>query len=66
MQSAYGVGRDWPISYEELEPYYLQAENEMGVAGPNDPAQQSPVERSGPIRWTWCRGPMATSVSPTW
>ena len=28
MQSAYGVGRDWPISYEELEPYYLQAEKD--------------------------------------
>ena len=48
MKSTYGVGLDWPISYDELEPYYCRAEEEMGVAGPNDPAQQSPVERSKP------------------
>lgn len=48
MQSAYGVGRDWPISYEDIEPYYCRAEEAMGVSGPNDPAQQSPSERSKP------------------
>ncbi|OJY63787.1 MULTISPECIES: GMC family oxidoreductase [unclassified Rhizobium] len=48
MRSAYGVGRDWPISYDELEPYYVRAEEAMGVAGPNDPALQSPSERSKP------------------
>ncbi|HJR56041.1 MAG TPA: GMC family oxidoreductase [Rhizomicrobium sp.] len=26
---------DWPISYDELEPYYTQAEWEIGVSGPN-------------------------------
>jgi choline dehydrogenase-like flavoprotein len=25
--------RDWPISYEELEPYYTKAEQELGVSG---------------------------------
>ncbi len=29
-----GVGADWPISYEELRPYYEQLELEMPVAGP--------------------------------
>lgn len=48
MHSTYGVGRDWPISYDDLEPYYCRAEWEMGVAGPNDPSQQSPAERSKP------------------
>lgn len=48
MRSTYGVGRDWPISYDELEPYYCRAEEAMGVAGPNDPALQSPAERSRP------------------
>lgn len=48
MRSSYGVGRDWPISYDELEPYYCRAEEAMGVAGPNDPALQSPSERSRP------------------
>lgn len=46
MRSTYGVGRDWPISYDELEPFYMQAEEEMGVSGPHDPALQSPPQRS--------------------
>lgn len=38
MASLYGVPAgsslaDWPISYEELEPYYERAEWEIGVAG---------------------------------
>ena len=32
-RSNYGVGLDWPISYDDLEPWYVDAENEMGVAG---------------------------------
>src|SRR5579872_6438094 len=36
LKSLYGVGRDWPISYDELEPYYCRAERELGVSGPND------------------------------
>jgi choline dehydrogenase-like flavoprotein len=45
-RSTYGVGREWPISCDELEPYYCRAEEAMGVAAPNDPALQSPAERS--------------------
>lgn len=33
MQSKYGVAVDWPISYDELEPYYRHAEFEIGVSG---------------------------------
>jgi glucose dehydrogenase len=36
LRSLYGVGRDWPIGYDTLEPYYGQAESELGVSGPND------------------------------
>jgi choline dehydrogenase-like flavoprotein len=32
MRSRHGVGRDWPLGYADLEPYYRQAEYEMGVA----------------------------------
>lgn len=46
MASTYGVGRDWPISYDDLEPYYVRAEEAMGVAGPLDPELQSPSRRS--------------------
>ena len=35
LKSLYGVGRDWPIGYDELEPYYVQAEYGIGVSGDN-------------------------------
>lgn len=31
--SAYGFGVDWPVTYEELEPYYERVERLLGVAG---------------------------------
>src|SRR5678816_1225928 len=33
QHSLYGVGTDWPISYEDLDPFYQEAEELMGVAG---------------------------------
>jgi glucose dehydrogenase len=33
VRSTFGVGRDWPIDYNELEPWYCQAEQELGVSG---------------------------------
>lgn len=33
MCSLYGVGTDWPISYDELERWYTEAEDELGVSG---------------------------------
>lgn len=33
IQTLYGRGRDWPISYDELEPFYCEAEAELGVSG---------------------------------
>jgi choline dehydrogenase-like flavoprotein len=32
MQSAYGQAVDWPVSYDELEPFYSEAEHEVGVS----------------------------------
>jgi choline dehydrogenase-like flavoprotein len=34
----YGTGVDWPITYEELEPYYSLADIEMGVSGTYHPS----------------------------
>lgn len=31
-----GVGVDWPISYDELEPYYTEIEQNLPVAGPEN------------------------------
>ena len=33
LRTAHGRGLDWPISYDELEPFYSEAEHEIGVAG---------------------------------
>lgn len=33
MKTRYGVAVDWPLTYNDLEPYYAQAENELGVSG---------------------------------
>lgn len=33
LKTDYDVGADWPVSYEDLEQYYVQAENIVGVAG---------------------------------
>jgi glucose dehydrogenase len=37
MRSRFGIARDWPLSYDDIEPYLLKAEAEMGVAGGNAP-----------------------------
>lgn len=36
MESRYGLASDWPLSYQELRPYYVAAERELGVAGADD------------------------------
>jgi choline dehydrogenase-like flavoprotein len=45
LRSTYGVGQDWPVSYDELEDYYCEAEHIMAVSGPAD---GSPYPRSRP------------------
>ena len=47
MRTQFGVGMDWPIGYDELEPWYVQAESELGVAGDSDEDVGSP--RSAPF-----------------
>jgi choline dehydrogenase-like flavoprotein len=32
LRSRYGQGRDWPVSYDDLEPHYRRAEREIGVS----------------------------------
>jgi len=40
MHTRFGVAADWPFDYDELEPFYVQAERGIGVAGPdNDPTR---------------------------
>ncbi len=35
-KSQQGFGEDWPISYEEIEPYYDRAERLVGISGQKD------------------------------
>jgi len=46
-QTLHDYGVDWPISYADLEPFYLQAEHALGVAG--DSAHDLSSPRSGPF-----------------
>src|SRR5450759_119757 len=36
MATLYGKGQDWPLNYDDLEPWYVRAEREMGVAGASE------------------------------
>ncbi|MDQ3874150.1 MAG: NAD(P)-binding protein, partial [Actinomycetota bacterium] len=49
MKSRYGVGVDWPVSYDDLEPWYGRAEAAIGVAGADDPALGAPRSQSYPM-----------------
>lgn len=45
----YGVGVDWPISYNDLEPWYGKAEKEIGVAGIDSPDLGAPRSTRYPM-----------------
>ena len=45
LKTLYGVGDDWPISYDDLEDHYCTVEEIMLVSGPAD----SPMPRSKPF-----------------
>jgi len=48
-RSLFGVGTDWPISYDELDPYYQEAEELMGVAGEQGPPDMDPRRKPFPM-----------------
>jgi choline dehydrogenase-like flavoprotein len=54
IRSLYGVGKDWPVTYDELDPYYQEGEERTGVSGaPNTGsprAQPFPME---PVAEPW-------------
>ena len=45
LKSRYGVGLDWPMTYDDLEEHYCTVEQVMLVSGPAD----SPMPRSRPF-----------------
>jgi choline dehydrogenase-like flavoprotein len=49
QHSMFGVGTDWPISYDELDPFYQEAEEIMGVAGEQGPPDLDPRKKPFPM-----------------
>ncbi|RWE71949.1 MAG: GMC family oxidoreductase, partial [Mesorhizobium sp.] len=47
LKSLYGIGLDWPLSYDDLEPFYCTAEAIMSISG--DPDMAAVMPRSGPF-----------------
>lgn len=56
MFSRFGVGLDWPISYDELRPYYDRIQREVGISGdaeaevwrpPGEPYPMPPLKLFG-------------------
>jgi choline dehydrogenase-like flavoprotein len=36
MKTLYGVAHDWPLQYDDLDPYYTEVEMLMDIAGPDE------------------------------
>jgi choline dehydrogenase-like flavoprotein len=49
LRTTFGVGLDWPISYDDLEPWYCEAEHELGVAGDPDADLDAPRSKPYPL-----------------
>ncbi|MDX6402927.1 MAG: glucose dehydrogenase [Blastocatellia bacterium] len=63
LNTKYGHGVDWPITYKELQPLWALAEKEIGVSA--SVAQQEPLEVVGlqyPPGYQYPMGPIPTSM----
>ena len=49
VRTEYGVGDDWPLSWEDIEPLYQEAEERMGVAGEQGPPELDPRAKPYPM-----------------
>ncbi|MDB5933254.1 MAG: choline dehydrogenase [Massilia sp.] len=65
LQTLYGVGIDWPISYDELDPFYQEAEEIMGVSGaPNTGSPRSKPFPMQPVAEPWAMRRLRERLSP--
>jgi choline dehydrogenase-like flavoprotein len=54
LKTVYGVGKDWPISYDDLDPFYYEAEVKMGVSGaPNTGSPRTKPFPMQPVVEPW-------------
>ena len=49
LRSQFGIGDDWPFTYEDLDPFYQEAEERMGVAGEQGPPALDPRGKPYPL-----------------
>jgi choline dehydrogenase-like flavoprotein len=56
LKTLYGQGVDWPISYDDIEPFYGEAENEIGISGDSSNDLGAPRSSLYPM----------TQIPPTW
>jgi quinoprotein glucose dehydrogenase len=49
LRSIYNVGDDWPIRYEDLEPFYQEAEERIGISGAQGPRNLDPRSKPYPM-----------------
>jgi quinoprotein glucose dehydrogenase len=49
VKTLYGIGHDWPVSYDDLEPFYQEAEERIGVAGEQGPPEMDPRAKPFPM-----------------
>lgn len=67
IKSLYGVGVDWPISYEDLEPFYQEAEDIMGVSGaPNTGSPRSKPFPMEPVAEPWAMRRLRERLAPSY
>ncbi|MDB5239846.1 MAG: hypothetical protein JWP57_471 [Spirosoma sp.] len=46
IRSEFGVGEDWPFGFDQIEPYYTEVEQFIGVSGPS-PYPWGPMRQKG-------------------
>lgn len=67
IQSLYGVGVDWPITYDELEPFYQEAEEIMGVSGaPNTGSPRTKPFPMEPVAEVWAMRRIRERLAPAY
>ncbi len=65
IKTLYGVGRDWPLSYDELEPFYYEAEVKMGVSGaPNNGSPRTQPFPMEPVAESWLQHRFRERLAP--
>lgn len=65
IRSLYGVGKDWPVTYDELDPYYQEGEERTGVSGaPNTGSPRTRPFPMEPVAEPWAMRRFRERLAP--